>query len=99
MAQPVVGTEPAGVKKKPARANYWVKRVSVDRRLRSEAGGRMSSLPTRSKPERQREAIMVAIRDFTNRAGRSVVVALPDSPLATAAVERLRQRGWQVTLA
>jgi DNA-binding response OmpR family regulator len=39
---------------------------------------------------------MVAAQKFTNGSGRSVVVGLPESALATAAVERLHRRGWQV---
>jgi DNA-binding response OmpR family regulator len=39
---------------------------------------------------------MLAVRDWAKQPGRGVVLALPDSPLATATAERLRESGWQV---
>ena len=39
---------------------------------------------------------MLAARDLANRASRSVVLALPDSPLAAETADRLRRSGWRV---
>ena len=40
--------------------------------------------------------IMLAAQNFPNENGRSVVLALPESPLAAALEEQLRQQGWTV---
>jgi DNA-binding response OmpR family regulator len=39
---------------------------------------------------------MLALRDLTGRATRSVVIALPESALVTETASRLRQSGWHV---
>ena len=39
---------------------------------------------------------MLAARDLANRATRSAVLALPDSPLARDTADRLRRSGWRV---
>jgi DNA-binding response OmpR family regulator len=46
--------------------------------------------------ERTREANMVAARNNMKCTGRSVVLALSDSALTTAVIERLERRGWRV---
>jgi DNA-binding response OmpR family regulator len=40
--------------------------------------------------------IMMAAQNFANETGRSVVVGLPESPMAAALEEQLRSQGWTV---
>src|SRR5688572_20052884 len=73
------------------KTNHSVKRVSLEHRLLGGGG----TAPDRPRTTEGR-GIMVAARELRNGPGRGVVLALPESPLATAAAERLGRDGWRV---